>query len=399
MPDSEHYLRNIPLVFALNAVWMFMVLMPIIVPFFESRGLDMAGIYTLQAMFGAALLVLEVPSGYAADLFGRKRTLMLASLFHGLGFTIFVFAHSFYTLLAAELVLAFAVSLFSGTDVSLIYDSLAAAGSKKAPIKLMGRKVFYQQVGETLGGLAGGWLVLASLEVPVMTQAFAAWLPVLVVFWLREPPRELMDKTKHRENIAYIWRSMFKHSPLLTLVILNMVSAGSATLIAVWAFQKYWQSLGIALAWFGYLWAVSNITVAITARYAHKIEKAVGSAAAVTLMAILPVAGYLGMAWTEAAWGALFCVAFQASRGINSVIMRDALNRRVSSDMRATANSVASLGVRIVFMVAGPVTGWLIDTRGTGHAFLWLGAAFAAAFFLLTIPLLRQRANYDPIPR
>ncbi|MFC1679575.1 MFS transporter [Elusimicrobiota bacterium] len=399
MPEGERYLRNIPLVFTLNAIWMFMVLMPVIVPFFQSRGLDMAGIYTLQAAFGATLLLLEVPSGYVSDLFGRKRTLFLSSLCHGLGFTLFVFAEGFYSLLVAELVLAVAVSLYSGTDISLIYDSLSAAGSKKAPIKLMGLKVFYGQVGETLGGLVGGWLVLASLEAPVIAQAVVAWLPALVVLGLREPPRPLMDKTKHRENAAYIWRSLFRKSPLLTLVILNMVSWGSATLIAVWAFQKYWQSLGIALAWFGYLWAVSNLTVAVVARYAHKIEKALGSAVAVALMALLPVAGYLGMAWTDAVWGALFCVVFQASRGLNAVIMRDALNRRVSSDMRATANSVMSLGVRIVFLVAGPLTGLLIDRRGTGYAFAWLGAAFALAFVLLTIPLLRQRAQYDPLPK
>ncbi|OIO05158.1 MAG: hypothetical protein AUJ52_14195 [Elusimicrobia bacterium CG1_02_63_36] len=392
------YDRNIPLVFAMNALWMFLVLMPVIVPFYQDLGLDMRAIYTLQAAFGAALFVLEVPSGYAADLFGRKATLMLATLFHGLGFAIFAFAHGFPALLAGEIVLAIAVSLFSGTDVSMIYDSMAASGSTKAPIKMIGRKVFYQQLGETAGGLVGGWLVLWSLRLPVTVQAFVAWLPVLAVLAMVEPPRERMKRTAHRENLAYIRKSLFGHSALLSLVILNTVSFATATLIAVWAFQKYWQTIGIGIAWFGYLWALSNLIVAITARYAHKLEKALGSAAAVSFMALLPVVGYLGMAWTDAAWGALFCTTFQLSRGVNAVVMRDALNRRVNADMRATANSVVSLGVRAAFLVGGPLAGWGMDRLGTAPVFTVAGAVFAAAFLFLTVPFLKLRREFAPIP-
>ncbi|PCI39052.1 MAG: hypothetical protein COB53_03840 [Elusimicrobia bacterium] len=397
MADSR-YERNVFWVFLMNAAWMFMVLMPVIVPFFHSRGLDMAGVYTLQAAFGAALFFLEVPSGYAADLFGRKITLLLASLFHGLGFTIFIFAEGFWMLMIAEIVLAIAVSLFSGTDVAMIYDSLAASGSKKAPIKLLGRKVFYQQLGETAGGLVGGWLVLVSLELPVLAQAVVGWLPILAVLPMVEPPRKQMETSTHKENIAYIARSMFGHSTLLTLVILNTIAFGTATLIAVWAFQAYWQGLGIGLAWFGYLWALSNLIVAVTARYAHKLEKALGSSFVIALMAIFPVVGYLGMAWTDAVWGAAFCAAFQFSRGLNAVIMRDALNRRVNADMRATANSVVSLGVRAVFLIAGPLAGWGMDRFGTAPVFTAAAAFFGCAFLLLTLPFLKRRGEFAPIP-
>ena len=396
--ERSQYERNVSLVFAMNAVWMFMVLMPVIVPFFHSRGLDMAGIYTLQAAFGAALFILEVPSGYAADLFGRKITLILASLFHGLGFTIFLVANGFWSLLGAEVILAIGVSLFSGTDIAMIYDSLAAAGSKKAPIKLLGRKVFYQQLGETAGGLIGGWLVLVSLELPVIAQAIVAWFPILAVLPMIEPPRARLETSAHKENISYIFNSMFRHSKLLTLVILNTISFGTATLIAVWAFQKYWQTLGIGLLWFGYLWATSNLIVALTARYAHKLEKLIGSSAAIAFMALLPIVGYLGMAWTDAVWGAVFCAAFQFSRGLNAVIMRDALNRRVNADMRATANSVVSLGVRAVFLIAGPLAGWGMDKYGTAPVFTVAGIVFGCAFLLLTIPFLKRRGEFAPIP-
>ena len=115
--------RNIHVIFVLNAVWALMVLMPVIIPYFQSRGLEMENIYQLQAFFGFCLLLFEVPSGYISDLFGRKAVLILATFFHGIGFTLFVFATDFWLLIVAELILAIAISLFSGTDISLIYDA------------------------------------------------------------------------------------------------------------------------------------------------------------------------------------------------------------------------------------------------------------------------------------
>lgn len=391
---SIDFSKNVPLIYGLNGVWSFMVLMPIIVPFFQSRGLTMSEIYQLQAVFGVALLILEVPSGYFSDVFGRKNSLYAASVFHGLGYTSFLYAHDFFTLAVAEVILAIAVSLFSGTDVSLIYDSLEASGNKKAPIKMVGKKVFYLQTGETLGGLVGGWLLLISFGTPLLVQAVVAWLPLVVVYFIKEPPRLLMDRRRHRENVIHVYKSLFKHSKLLNYILLTSMFYGVATLVAVWAFQKYWQHLEIPLLYFGYLWALSNFSVAIMGRYAHKLEKHIGSSITVIMMAALPVVGYFGISAVESIWGIIFCLCFQLSRGINAVVIRDALNKRVTADLRATANSVSSLGVRGLFILLGPVAGHLIDTYGIRATFFGFGIAYVICFFVIILPLLGQRAHF-----
>ena len=48
----------------------FLVIMPIAVPFFQSKGLSMQDVFSLQALFALVVLVTEVPSGYVADLVG-----------------------------------------------------------------------------------------------------------------------------------------------------------------------------------------------------------------------------------------------------------------------------------------------------------------------------------------
>lgn len=45
----------------------FLVLMPVIVVFFQSRGLSVQEIMMLQAIFSIVIVVCEVPSGYLSD--------------------------------------------------------------------------------------------------------------------------------------------------------------------------------------------------------------------------------------------------------------------------------------------------------------------------------------------
>ncbi len=397
--ETKRLESNVQKVFWLNGSFSFMVLMPIIVPFFQSRGLDMRNVYELQAIFAGCVLLLEVPSGYFSDLVGRKGTLVIASLFHCLGFLVMALAPGYTELVVSEVLLALAISLFSGTDLSLLYDSLEALGSKKATIKIVGRTVFFRNTGESFAGLLGGWLLLWHFEAPAIAQAAVGLVPLLIALTLYEPPRKKMSAKKHRENLRYIWKALFGHSNLLTLIILTGVFYSFVTLAAVWMFQEYWQSLGVSLTLFGYLWFAINIAVAITGRFAHKIEKALGSEGVLLLMGIMPVLGFLGMGFVGSIWGLLFCFCFQICRGLTSVVMPDALNKRVAGDMRATANSIMSLGTRILMVGIGPIIGAVIDRQGLPTAMTSLGYLYVGVFLVLLLPLLALRKQFDPIPR
>ncbi len=49
------------------------MIMPVLVPFFLKQAMTMQQIFLLQVCFGLTVLVLEVPSGYLSDLWGRKK--------------------------------------------------------------------------------------------------------------------------------------------------------------------------------------------------------------------------------------------------------------------------------------------------------------------------------------
>ena len=51
------------------AKW-FMLYMPIVVPFYKDNGLGMKDVMLLQGVYSVTIVVLEIPSGYFADVLG-----------------------------------------------------------------------------------------------------------------------------------------------------------------------------------------------------------------------------------------------------------------------------------------------------------------------------------------
>lgn len=391
--------RNIPKLYALRFFTMFLVIMPVIVPYFISIGSDMRGIYLLQSIFAVTVFICEVPSGYISDMLGRKKTLVLASILKGLGFSLFPLADNFEVLVIAEIILGIALSLTSGTDTALLYDTLEVTNPNKAQIKVLGKSVFYFSLGEGFASLIASLLLLASFNIwdLALTSAIMSWTPLIVSLSLVEPPRTKMS-AGHKENARYIITSLFKQSRLLRLIMINAVMSFLSTLVAVWMFQRYWEKVGIPIIYFGFLWALTNFTVSFVSKKAHKVEKKLGSVSTLVLISILPIIGYLAVANVENMYlTILVCLFFQVCRGLGQVIYNDALNKRVTADFRATANSIMQMGVRVLFIFIGPLYGYFIDQNSISYASTGMAILYAIVFVILLLPLLSERQNFISI--
>ena len=65
-----------------------MIIMPIIVIFFQENGLSLKEVMILQGVYSLMVALMEIPSGYLADVFGRKHTLTLGAILAFIGFLI-----------------------------------------------------------------------------------------------------------------------------------------------------------------------------------------------------------------------------------------------------------------------------------------------------------------------
>ena len=97
--------------------------MPAIIPFFQAKDLEQTEIYLLESALAAGILLFEIPSGYLADKFGRRNSILVGSILATIGYSIYSFGYSFETFLVANFLLGVGNSCISGADSALAYES------------------------------------------------------------------------------------------------------------------------------------------------------------------------------------------------------------------------------------------------------------------------------------
>ncbi len=382
--------RNVYRTLLLGFFQVMLVIIPVAVPFFQSKGLTMQEVFSLQALFGFVVLVTEVPSGYLADLLGRRNTLVVGAVFAGLGHSCLLFADGFWTLAMFEALLGISHSLISGADLALLYDTeLALKRGEEEQRQVVGKLYGVRSASEALAGvLCTAVLLVWAFDELVYLQVLIGWVPVVLAWRLVEPPGERLGSESHLQNVGNILRYLTTHSAILRLVFIALSVWCLTTFYAVWLLQKLWELQGIELAHFGWIWGALTLLAAIAGRWAHKVESTFGAPAVLVFIGVSPAVGYAGMDLLGVYGAMAAATTFFIARGLGLVILRDALNKRVPSEYRATANSLASFGFRGAFVLTGPFVGYAFDLWGMSTT-LWMLVGVTLVIFVgMIVPLI-----------
>ncbi len=393
--QMQIFKRNIIALYLIKTAKWFMLYMPIIVLFYQDHGLDLRDVLTLQAIYSIAVIILEIPSGYMADVWGRKNTIILGAILGTVGFAVYSFTSGFYGFLIAELILGTAQSFISGSDSALLYDSLKLQGRENQYVKYEGRVLAIGNFAETLAAIAGGFLAEISLRTPFYWQTVIAFIAIPAAFSLYEPKIN-SDKIKagFKHVLSIVKYSLFE-SKNLSLNILFSSIIGCATLTMAWFLQAYLADIhGFSEYQIGIAWSVVNVTVGIATIYAYKIEKLLGSKTTLLMILIVISGSYALMGLTEATVIFVVIWIFYFVRGIATPVLKDYINRLCEPEVRATVLSVRNFVIRILFSAFGPFMGWFADLYSIKQAFLFSGAIIFVGgliVFLFYLPFVNKK--------
>ena len=394
--------NNIRTIYLMGFCHSFMVVIPVFVPLLQEYGLSMSQVLQTQALFALTIALCEVPSGYLADIWGRRQAILLGSALNAVGFLSLLTADSFLDFLVYEIVLGVGFSLISGADLALLYDTEVYLQARGLPGgagagKSLSRLIAVEAAASGVAGVVASLLLIWSMDAVVLVQAFTGLLPLLLGLTLLEVPRPTSG-VSHRNNARNIVELLLFGKPVVLWTAFAIAVFGLLALYVFWIYQKYWELQGVPLGYFGYIWAAFALTVSVAARYSSALEQRLGTRRLLYLIATLPLLALVGMAFGAGWLGVMFGFAIQFSRGISMSLFYEALNRRVPGEFRATVNSLVSLGVRAMFIVTGPVLGFALDHQGMRPTLLGLVAIFTPLMGLVLVPLvirIRREANQD----
>ena len=365
---------------------------PVAVLFWQENGLSLTEIMILQSLFSVALVLLEIPSGYFADVFGRRPSLILASVFYLVAAIGYSLGHDFGTFLIAELLWAVACAFISGADSALVYDSLQDVGEEKNYKRIWGNISFWAFLAVAFGGIVGGWIGSINLRWTwyAMIPTFALLIPIALS--LQEPHRHRrVVKKGYMLELLKTIKSIFTNNLKLRWIIIYSAVILTFNQAALWLYQPYMKETGLDIVYFGIAFASFNVVAAIGSKYAHLFEKLLGMKRVLIALPIFISTAYFLMGNFAIVLGFTFAFLQQFVRGVKGPIITDHINKLTPSDMRATILSAESFVGRLGYAAVIPIAGWVADVYTLQQAFNILGVTTLVVSGFVLLVLHKQK--------
>lgn len=351
-----------------DAVW---------VVFLISRGFTLWQVGLAEGIFHIVSLLCEIPSGMAADLIGRRRSLATAGLCGLISALLMVFSHRFLGVCLSMVFSALSCSFISGSDEALLYDSLL---QEKKEANYMSAAAKYTQL-QTLGNIiSNAATLLASILTYVgfyLLDALICCVRIFTALSLTEPTVTQVQKQRQQNPFADLKQRFKEHVSIAVGFLRNnpeaaklMLADGFVTLpsyLTLMFLQQRLSELGIATMWLGLPMMCISMAAMIGVTLGNRISpKSIYTLYAYTALLVgtgIIAAGSLPV--FPAIAGAMLA---SVSMNVWILHLQNHLNKLYPSDQRATLVSVNMMAYSILMVIASPVIGWLGDFFGTAGA-------------------------------
>jgi len=180
---------------------------PFLILAFRARGLDYFQIGLLVALRYVVLAIVEIPSGAIADLWGKRRTMVVAFSVYIVAFGILALTGRLFLMGTAMALLGLGDAFRSGTHKALILSWLTIHDREDESTQIYGITRSWSKLGSSLSALIAGCLVFFQGE---YTSVF--WFAIipyaLDLINLATYPAELDEISINKPSLAEIWEHL-----------------------------------------------------------------------------------------------------------------------------------------------------------------------------------------------
>jgi MFS family permease len=369
--------------------------------FVVNARLSASQLLLLGTVVATTLAVSDIPTGVWSDAFSRKWPLVIGHGFLAAGMAMTGVVIAFPLILVTQVLWGLGWGFSSGADVAWLTDEL---DRPDRTARLLTARARWDLVGGAAGMVTFGLLGWATgLATAILVSGAAmALLGLFVAVRFSEDNFTPTREHRGRASLSIFGRGLTlarrDHEILLVFAATLIINVAG---VITWLFPKQLVNLGFPsdpLLWYTALGILSSVVGVVALRIVEARIDGLGVARRTYALACL--AGVLGLIVVAYAPNALTGsvgvllaggIAFNVTRAV-SVIW---VNRRTTSDVRATVHSFLSQAETIGKIFGGFALALLARAAGTSVA---LGAAGALIAFAGAM-VARSRADRAPTPK
>ena len=372
----------------------FMPLIPVVTLVYFGKGVSLADFFLIQGIFRIAAFLFEIPSGYLADVFSRKKIMVLATFLQFLGMFLLIWAQGFWAVVVCESLMGMASALLSGTGEAYVYDLLKRDGKENQYVKENGSIKSFAQLGMLISMIVGGVLLTMGESVLLCVEAlvvFFGFLLMLLLPEIKEVRRKVVPEASPLKDCLGIVKMSVKH-PEIKWVMLFPAIYSTFTIVLLWLFQPMMEMALVPVALFGIFFAINQGSRVLFSKFAHRILNFWGTRKLLWACVGALVLGFSAVLLAINSNGFMMPLVY-AICGIAAIVpavqtmcvlvFNDYIHTRIQSNERGTVLSVSAMfnmGISgVVLMGAKP----LLNNFGLEMTTV----IFLAVIVLILIPL------------
>lgn len=341
-------------------------------------------------------LLLELPSGALADLWGRKNTVIFGRVLGVIGFAIFIFATNFWMFLLGNILYLANWAFESGALSALLFDSMKENGRGEEEYQQVEADTFFWcTIGMAISSILGGFLYTINFQLPYIVTTLVAVGALISSFGLEEPELDSIKVNlkvylkQNWEGFLHIFRNSKIRAVSLFSVLINFVAY-----TGLWyLYEPRLAEGGFPATWLAALVSGTYLIRAIGTKLIPKVLK-LGDQNIPIILTLFQAFGS-ALSFIESKFGAISSVYLRKmSDGMRSPILARLQNVELESRYRATSLSAISLLGNILISLVGPLVGYLME-HGRASTTLGYSAIIGLVLVLPSAFLLSRQISKE----
>ena len=326
-----------------------------------ARGYNLVDIGIADTVFHITSLIFEIPSGVLADVFGRKKMLIVSSIMRMIGNIIMILSDNLFTVCLSIAFHALSYNFSSGTGDALAYDSLKAANAESRFERFESDQLVIYRLCSGISTLCAGFALFIGHRLAYGTDLITGVIQIAVLMSLSEmyaPAPEQSGSIAARLAICLKESFTFMKSAkrAMKLMIVNSL-IGAADTLLLFFLQAKLPERGIPHRLLGAALLFMEIGGIIGSKLITKLPK-LSYRCVFCISSVMVLAGIVAehspMYAVMALGGFIAAVADDALQVRTNVLLQDMF----PSEQRATLTSLESFTFSVIMIVLSPLAGF-----------------------------------------
>lgn len=350
--------------------------------YLKQMGWSVGEIALLESVFTVCQFLFEFPTGIISDRLGHKNTLLLGETLSILYLITFFFPAHHWLLYVGFTLFALGLAFISGTDVSLMYETVPEEEKKK----FLKYSSYFNMVaiwGMAISNILGGqiakysWKALFACCILIRGLAFITALRI-------NPADFNGDEVEDLQSFKQIWRrfrTFVRESRAFQWLILVVCTSSAAVTISYQYGPLILTKGGLSVAQAGLVFGIISLVAGIVLALLHKITQTIKPMTLSLILQLGCVVSFISFLWHHLPVVLIGLMFINIAFELWNVIFETEIQRLSYEGIRATAMSVVYFGESLLMTIGS----WIISLFSRTNSLTSIVGVLGCILFIIAL--------------